>query len=102
MSEPRFPDLAHQELYESLVPVQQLVAALAAANPRTVGDGVTAANGETVTSESAQFQSFDQGRPIAGGSLPAGTTITAVVDAQTVTVSQPAAADGTGVSLTIG
>jgi hypothetical protein len=69
--------------------------------PRTVTDGATASD-ETVTSVSAAFNSYDQGRAIAGGSLPSGTTITAVVDPQTVTVSQPATATATGVTLTIG
>lgn len=91
-----------QTVLQAMVPLQQLTGALAAANRRIVTDGATTASSETVTSASAQFAAYDQGRPITGGSLPAGTTISAVVDAATVTVSQPAAADGTALTLTIG
>lgn len=69
---------------------------------RTVTDAVTTALSTSVTSATANFNAYDQGRPIAGGSLPAGTTVAEVVDARTVTVSQPAVVDGAGVTLTIG
>lgn len=91
-----------QTVLTNFISSRALLNALAAANPRVVNDGVTTTGGTTVTSASAQFAPYDQGRAISGGSLPAGTTITTVTDAQTVTVSQAAGADGTGVALTIG
>jgi hypothetical protein len=68
---------------------------------RTVTDGVTVV-GTTVTSATANFNSYDQGRKITGGTLPAGTTISTVVDAQTVTVSNAATAAASSVALAIG
>lgn len=69
---------------------------------RTVTDGVTTAASTTVTSATANFNAYDRGRAISGGTLPSGTAINEVTDAQTVVVSNPAGADGTAVSLTIG
>ena len=69
---------------------------------RTVTDGITTASATTVTSATANFQSWDQGLPISGGSVPAGTTITKVSDPQTVTVSAPATASTISVTVTIG
>ena len=68
---------------------------------RSVTDGTTEV-GATVTSATANFQAWDANRVISGGTIPTGTTIAAVVDTQTVTLSAPATAAATGVTLTIG
>lgn len=69
---------------------------------RTVIDGVTTAASTTVTSATAAFTSADVGRTIAGGSIPAGATITAVNSGTEVVISAAAAASATGVTLTLG
>lgn len=68
---------------------------------RSVTDGATQV-GTKVTSATANFQAWDVNRPITGGTIPAATTIAAIIDAQTVTLSAPATAAATGVNLTIG
>lgn len=68
---------------------------------RAVADGVTASN-TTVTSATAAFNSGDIGRPISGGSIPAGATIIAVASATSVTISAPATASASAVALTLG
>lgn len=73
------------------------------ANPvnRTVTDGVTTNASQTVTSASAAFTSRDRGRFITGAGIPAGSYISAVTNATTVTISQAATVTASGVSLTV-
>ncbi|MDT4989799.1 MAG: hypothetical protein QOI74_3893, partial [Micromonosporaceae bacterium] len=68
---------------------------------RTVADGVTAI-GTTVTSASAAFTAVDAGKPISGGTIPAGATISTINSLTSVVISAPATAVGTAVALTIG
>lgn len=75
-------------------------------------DGVSNAGSTTFTSATAAFTAGDVGQVIAQltsvgssspfGSIPLGTTISAVVDSQTVTLSQPAAVSGTGIRFRVG
>lgn len=67
----------------------------------TVADGATTAASTTVTSATAAFTQDDVGVPISGGSIPADAKIVKVTNATTVTVSKPAGATATAVSLTI-
>lgn len=68
---------------------------------RTVADGATNTN-TTVTSATAAFTADDIGKPISGGTIPAGATITAVASATSVTISDAASGTATGVTLVIG
>lgn len=68
---------------------------------RTVSDGATNSN-TTVTSATAAFTADDIGKPISGGTIPAGATITAVASATSVTISAAASGTATGVTLVIG
>lgn len=68
---------------------------------RSVTDGATNSN-TTVTSATAAFTADDIGKPISGGTIPAGATITAVASATSVTISDAASGTATGVTLTIG
>jgi hypothetical protein len=71
------------------------------------GDGVAVLGSTTFTSATAAFTAGDVGQSITQltnvgsvsptGCIPAGTTIAAFVDANTVTLSQAATASGTGV-----
>lgn len=75
-------------------------------------DGVSNTGSTTFTSATAAFTAADVGQTIAQltsvgasspfGSIPAGTTISAVVDSQTVTLSQSAGASGTGIRFRVG
>ena len=70
-------------------------------------DGVSNAGSTTFTSPTAAFTAADVGQAITQltsvglsspfGSIPAGATIAAVVDSQTVTLSQASTASGTGI-----
>lgn len=68
---------------------------------RTVADGATNSN-TTVTSATAAFTADDIGKPISGGTIPAGATITAVASATSVTISAAASGTATGVTLVTG
>lgn len=68
----------------------------------TVNDGVTVAGSTTVTSATAAFVATDVTRPISGGSIPAGSVITAVNSGTSITISQPASVSATAVSLVFG
>lgn len=78
------------------------VTLLGAQSPRQVTDGVTTSGSTTVTSATLGANSGDIGRPISHANLPTGTYITKVASATSVTVSQPATASGTGLTLTLG
>lgn len=67
-----------------------------------VADGATTSGSATVTSATAAFTAADIGRTISGAGIPAGSTITAVGSATSITISQLATATATGVSITIG
>lgn len=56
----------------------------------------------TVTSATANFVPLDAGRPVTGPGIPPGTTIAAVTNAATITLSAAATTTATGVSLTFG
>lgn len=64
---------------------------------RTVTDGVTVV-GAAITSATAAWTQADVGRPISGGSIPAGATIATVTDATHATLSAPATAAASTVS----
>ena len=64
-------------------------------NDFTVLDGTTTAGSATLTSRKAGFvASVDVGKTITGANIPAGTTIVAVVNRTTITLSNPATATG--------
>ena len=57
-------------------------------------DGLTTAGSDTLASSSANFLAADVGKTINGANIPAGTTITVVVNSKTVTLSNPASTTG--------
>lgn len=70
------------------------------------GAGVSFANGvsnstATYTSATAAFGAWDVGAGITGTNIAAGTTIAAVLNATTITLSQAATGTGSGLSFTI-
>lgn len=68
----------------------------------TVADGVTTAGSNIVTSATASFVATDVTRSISGGTIPAGSVITAVNSGTSVTISQNADISATAVSLVFG
>ncbi|HEX8678849.1 MAG TPA: hypothetical protein VF683_02730 [Chthoniobacterales bacterium] len=54
---------------------------------RTVTDAITNNGATTLTSNTAYFTSADVGKPVVGTTIPAGTTIVAVTNPTTVTLS---------------
>jgi prepilin-type N-terminal cleavage/methylation domain-containing protein len=64
-------------------------------------DGGTTINSFTITSATASFSAADVGQSITGAGIPAGTTVAALVNSSTVTISAKATATATGVSLTL-
>jgi hypothetical protein len=85
----------------------ELIVNSAMANPqRTVADAVTTATSTTVTSATAAFTSADVGRSVTiagawGSGNPMAANITAVTDAQTVTLDTPAATTTSGAALSV-
>jgi len=69
---------------------------------RVLNDGVTVAGSTTLTSGSATFGAADVGRPVVAGTLASATVISAVTGAHSVTLSVPATASASGVTVTIG
>ncbi|MGH9283333.1 MAG: SBBP repeat-containing protein, partial [Acidimicrobiales bacterium] len=67
----------------------------------TFTDGVSSDASTTFTSASAGFTGDDVGKEISGANIPASTTIAAVADSSTVTLSQPATAAGSGLTFSI-
>ncbi len=67
----------------------------------TFGDGVSASS-TLYTSATAAFVAGDVGKTITGTDIPAGTTISAVVSATNITLSQAATGTHTGNTFTIG
>ena len=77
------------------------VTVAAAQGPRIVTDGVL--NSTTLlTSATAAFNVGDISRPVSASGIPAGTTIVAVASATNVTLSAPATASTSGVTVTLG
>jgi hypothetical protein len=68
---------------------------------RTVLDAAVTYNSTTLTSATAAFKSQDVGQSIAGDGIPAGTTIAAVVNGTTITMSKPADYTGTSKTATV-
>ena len=79
----------------------QSVTVFKATGQRVVTDGVTNAT-TTVTSATAAFAAGDLGRPISGGTIPAGAVIVAFSSATSVTISAAATGSASGVTLTLG
>jgi len=80
------------------------VALLMGQGPRQVTDGVTNST-TTVTSATINAGTGDIGRPISGGSIPNGTVIAnvaALAGATSITLSQPATASASALTLTLG
>lgn len=71
---------------------------------RIVTDGVTTNSSTTVTSATANFNAGDVGRVIGDTDvhIPHSTTITAVTNSTTVTVSNPASGSASGLALVLG
>ncbi len=69
---------------------------------RTVTDAVISAGSPVITSASADFSPADYSRTIVGAGIPSGATIVSAQDAEHATISQPAVANASAVSLTIG
>ncbi len=85
----------------SLTAPAHAVTLLGGQGPRQVTDGVT--NSTTlVTSATAAFNSGDVGRPVSGAGIPTGTVIATVASATNATMSQPATASASGVTVTLG
>lgn len=83
------------------VPAQS-VTVFKATGQRVVTDGVTTSTSTTVTSATAVFAAGDLGRPISGSGIPSGAVIVAFSSATSVTISAPATATASGVTLTLG
>jgi hypothetical protein len=69
---------------------------------RQVTDAETTNDSPTITSASAGFGLDDVVKPISGTGIPEGTTVAAVVDATTATLSANATATAAGVTVDIG
>jgi hypothetical protein len=74
---------------------------LSLAPSRTFADTVLTSGSTTITSATGAFNSADIGRVVTGGTLPGGTTITAVTNATTATVSAPPTTSATTVSTVV-
>ena len=85
----------------SLTAPAHAVTLLGGQGPRQVTDGVT--NSTTLlTSATAAFNSGDLFRPVSGAGIPNGTLLSADASATNVTLSQPATASASGVTITLG
>ncbi len=95
-----------QMLYAALTPLQSVrihwYSSPTTPLDRVLSDGVTSNGLTTVTSATGAFTGYDKGSTVTGTGIQAGTVIADVVDSTTITLSLPATADGTGISLTIG
>jgi hypothetical protein len=80
----------------------QSVTVFKATGARVVTDGVTTNASTTVTSATAAFGAGDLGRPISGSGIPTGSVIVAFSSATSITISAPATASASGVTLTLG
>lgn len=71
------------------------------ASIRTITDGVLNST-NTITSATAAFNGNDVGKRVVGTGIPVGATIQTIVDPTSVTISAPATATASGVTLVIG
>ena len=79
------------------------VTLLNASGPRQFTDGVTNTTTTVTSAAGASFATMgDIGRPISGAGIPAGTVVQAVASATSVTISQPATASASSLTLTLG
>jgi hypothetical protein len=79
------------------------VTLLAATSPRQFTDGSTTSGSTTLGSTAnAQFKNGDVGRSVSGVGIPAGTLIQFVTSPTAAIMSQPATANGSGLTLTLG
>jgi hypothetical protein len=69
---------------------------------RTLMDAATTSGSTTITSNTAYFTAADVGKPIVGAAIAAGTTIAAVTNSTTATLSTAASADAGNLTVTIG
>lgn len=69
---------------------------------RVVTDGVTTTASPDISSATANFVPDDEGHPITGVGIPAGTTILSVTSGTAAVLSADATATGAGVTFTIG
>ncbi len=69
---------------------------------RTVMDAFTTRGSTAITSNTAYFTAADVGKPIVGAAIAAGTTIAAVTNSTTATLSAAASADSGNLTVTIG
>jgi autotransporter adhesin len=69
---------------------------------RTLMDAFTTSGSTTITSSTAYFTAADVGKPIVGAGIPAGTTVAAVTNSTTATLSVAATADSGNLTVTIG
>lgn len=69
---------------------------------RTLMDAFTTSGSTTITSATAYFTAADVGKPIVGAGIPAGTTIAAVTNTTTATLSAASIADHGNLTVTIG
>lgn len=68
---------------------------------RTITDGQTTAGSPTLTSQAAQFNSYDEGQAVTGPNIPADTTIMQVQSPTEATLSANVTATGSQQSITI-
>jgi hypothetical protein len=72
---------------------------LTACPAQAFDDGATAASSNRLSSPTAGFTAADIGRGVNGSGIPAGTTITEVLDGTTVAMSASATATATGLKI---
>jgi peptidoglycan/xylan/chitin deacetylase (PgdA/CDA1 family) len=88
--------------FEFRRPVRLIGGAVEVGQRSIYDDGATTNGSTTLTSGAAGFDFYDIGRTVSGAGIPGGTTIVARVSATTVTMSAPATATASGVTITIG
>jgi hypothetical protein len=69
---------------------------------RTVMDAFTTSGSTTITSSTAYFTAADLGKPIVGAGIPASTTISAITNSTTATLSAGATATSGNLTVSIG
>lgn len=69
--------------------------------PRTITDGSLTSGGTTITSATASFINADLNAPVSGTGIQVGTTIIGIISPTQATMSLPATATNTGVTITI-
>lgn len=92
--------LAATEQSGVATPARAELAAAQAYHPMFL-DGATTAASATLTSATAAFAAGDVGLAVTGPGIPAGTTIAAVTNATTATLSQAATATAAGIAFTV-